>query len=334
MLQPLGISPSAEAVYIALGSQASATSADLIRMTSLAVDEAHAAIAELQQLGLILESGQGNLQALPITEVAKALRVQRLSELELAVAIAESLQSRLAAAAQSQSDDIRVLVGRDAIKPVHREIFQAARNEICVFDKPPYIQARDATEQALDEDAPEWQALRRGVRLRCVYHPGFDSDRLNELALFASHGEDSRTAPVPMKLIIVDSEVAMIPSMRSYLPGHEPIYSVVRHPTLIEALQWLFEGVWDTGVPIMAAAAALPDRDPRRQMLVSLLMTGSTDGAIANNLGINVRSVRRWIAELMEEMGVDTRLQLGAALVRAEHYRSRVYENRTETARA
>ena len=47
-------------------------------------------------------------------------------------------------------------------------------------------------------------------------------------------------------------------------------------------------------------------------------MAGSTDSAIANNLGINVRSVRRWISDLMDQLGVATRLQLGAALVRAE----------------
>jgi DNA-binding NarL/FixJ family response regulator len=63
------------------------------------------------------------------------------------------------------------------------------------------------------------------------------------------------------------------------------------------------------------------DNDPRRQMLVSLLMTGSTDSAIANTLNINVRSVRRWISELMDELGVTTRLQLGAALVRSEGVR-------------
>ncbi len=59
-------------------------------------------------------------------------------------------------------------------------------------------------------------------------------------------------------------------------------------------------------------------------MLISLLMTGSTDSAIANQLGINVRSVRRWIAELMDELDVTTRLQLGAALVRADVLRGGV----------
>jgi hypothetical protein len=56
-------------------------------------------------------------------------------------------------------------------------------------------------------------------------------------------------------------------------------------------------------------------------MLISLLMTGSTDSAIANTLNINVRSVRRWISELMDELGVTTRLQLGAALVRSDGIR-------------
>jgi hypothetical protein len=51
-------------------------------------------------------------------------------------------------------------------------------------------------------------------------------------------------------------------------------------------------------------------------------MAGSTDTAIAGQLGINVRSVRRWISDLMDQLGVATRLQLGAALVRAELLRT------------
>ena len=57
------------------------------------------------------------------------------------------------------------------------------------------------------------------MSVRAVYHPGFDADRLSELALFAARGEQSRTAPVPMKLLLIDQQVALIPSMRSYAPG-------------------------------------------------------------------------------------------------------------------
>ena len=58
---------------------------------------------------------------------------------------------------------------------------QRAQKEICNFDKPPYVQARPNATGTLHDDAPEWQALERGLSLRCIYHPGFDADRLAEL---------------------------------------------------------------------------------------------------------------------------------------------------------
>jgi sugar-specific transcriptional regulator TrmB/DNA-binding CsgD family transcriptional regulator len=321
MLQPLGISAEAEAVYVALSPLGSATVDELATYTDRPPADVGRHLEELRRLGLATELSGGLWRTLPLPEVAKALRAQRLSELEMASVAAESLHSHLLAASQSKSDtSIQIVVGREAILALNRELCAAAQKEICMFDKPPYVEDRDATEESLREDAPEWQALERGARLRTIYHPGFDAHRLKELALFATKGEESRTAPVPMKLVLVDAELAIIPSMRSYLPGHELRMSVVRHPLLVEALQWQFEAVWDTAVPIVASTYT--ETDPRRQMLMSLLMTGSTDQAIASNLGINVRSVRRWIAELMDELGVSTRLQLGAAMVRAEYIRT------------
>lgn len=323
MLQPLGISAEAEAVYLVLAPLGRATSKDLSELTSTPLPELERRLDELRMLGLATELSGELWRTLPLPDVVNALKAQRLSELEMASLAAESLHGHLLAATQSQSDDIRIVVGREAIVASNRELCNRAQKEICMFDKPPYAEERDATEEILEEGAPEWQALDRGTRLRCIYHPGFDADRLKELTLFAAKGEQSRTAPVPMKLVIVDAQVALIPSMRSYLPGHELQMSIVRHPLLVEALQWQFEAVWDTAVPI--AASTSTENDPRRQMLMSLLMTGSTDQAIASNLGINVRSVRRWISGLMDELGVTTRLQLGAAMVRAEYVRTRAY---------
>ena len=326
MLQPLGVSAEAEAVYVALAPLGAATTTHLMGLTHRngGVDES---LVELRRLGLAAELSPGLWQALPLPEVVKALRAQRLSEVEMATASAEALHSHIVASSRSQTDELRIIIGREAMLAANREICASAQKEICMFDKPPYAEDHAGSVEAISEESSEWQALERGAGLRCVYHPGFDSERLKELALFAEKGEDSRTGPVPMKLIIVDAQIAMIPSMRSYEPGHELMMSVVQHPTLVEALQWLFEAVWDTAVPI--AAAAMSDSDPRRQMLVSLLMAGSTDSAIASNLGVNVRSVRRWISELMDQLGVATRLQLGAALVRAEFLGSQSTANTT-----
>lgn len=320
MLQPLGISAEAEAVYVVLAPIGNTSLDALVELVALPRQQVEGCLDELRMLGLATELSRGTWRTLPLPEAVKALRAQRLSEVEMASVAAESLHSHLLAASQSQTDDVRIIVGRDAIVAANRELCALAQKEICVFDRPPYAEERSPTEEALAEEAPEWQALERGATLRCVYHPGFDADRLKELTLYTSKGEQSRTAPVPMKLVIVDSELAIIPNVRSYLPGHELRMSVVRNALLVEAFQWLFDAVWDTAVPIVASTFL--EIDPRRQMLMSLLMTGSTDQAIATNLGINVRSVRRWISELMDELGVTTRLQLGAAMVRAEYVRT------------
>lgn len=314
MLESLGVSTAAEALYLVLAPLERASTAELAEMGTSTEEAASALLSELQAIGLVRQSGRDEWQPLPMVDAVNALRTRRVAELDMAVAAAESMFNRIMAAARyGVDDDVTVLVGTEAIVPVRDSICNNAKREICFFDKPPYVDSRQAaTVESLSASSPEWQALERGVELRCIYHPGFDADRLSELSLFAARGEKSRTAQVPMKLLLADSEVALIPSMRSYEPGQQLRASVVRHPQLVEALVWLFEAVWEQSVPIMTSAF----NDPRRQMLISLLMTGSTDSAIATQLGINVRSVRRWIAELMDELSVATRLQLGAALVR------------------
>lgn len=322
MLESLGVSPTAEALYLILAPLDSASVSDLTELAKSDRSRILGTLSELQEHGMARPVGGEQWQSLPLLSAVGVLRMRRIAEVDAATAAAETLQNRLLTTGQDRSDsDVSILVGRDAILSARRELCDNAIRDICAFDKPPYVQARPSTTpEELSRDAPEWQALERGVNLRCVYHPGFDEDRLTELALFASKGEKSRTAPVPMKLLLVDKATALIPSMRSYDPGQELRASVVSHPLLVEALQWLFEAVWDVSVPIVTTTN-MAETDPRRQMLISLMMTGSTDSAIATQLGINVRSVRRWIAELMDELGVTTRLQLGAALVRADNVR-------------
>ena len=161
MLQALGISAQAEAVYVALGPLPSASVVDLARLTSLTPETVVDTLEELRKLGLATDSSRGNWRALPLLDVINQLKAQRLSEIELASVAAESLESHLLAAGANQADDIKTLVGRQTIVAAHRELMDSARREICFFDKPPYAQARSTiTEEALSIE-PEWQALER-----------------------------------------------------------------------------------------------------------------------------------------------------------------------------
>jgi DNA-binding CsgD family transcriptional regulator len=320
LLEPLGVPADAEALYIVLVSHDDSTADDLAGRTNQPGHDVAVQLDILADLGMAVAVGEGRWRALPIGDVVKGLQTLREAEIEAAVIAADTLQNQLLAASRSSEDEVQVFVGQTSWAEYVR-LCDETTTEICLFDKPPYVGPTSLlSPEELRESSGEWRALERGVSQRSVYHPGFDPDRLKEMALFATVGEKSRTAAVPMKLVLFDAKIACIPSMPSYLPGHERRATFVRHPLIVESLVWLFNAVWDTAIPITAGSYL--NGDPRRQMLISLMMSGSTDDAIANQLGINVRSVRRWIAELMDELGVTTRLQLGAALVRADSIRS------------
>ena len=273
-------------------------------------------LASLHDRGLALREVGGWWQAVPLPDALRALRAKRMAELDSLVASADAAQTRLLAMSDDGGHGLRSVIGRDAVQSAMNDISGRARFEICGFDKPPYVTTRPPTREWLESNSAEFQALLRGVRIRSVYHPGFDENRLSEMALFHEVGERARTGDVPMKLVLVDATVALIPAPASYAPDQETRATLVQHPIMVEALQSLFDAIWHRSLPIDTTAEGVHG-SPRRDLLVSLLMSGTTDVAIANQLGVTERSVRRWIAGLMEDLDVQTRLQLGAALARS-----------------
>ena len=320
MLEPLGVDRASEALYLVLAPVGTASVDDLAERTGAQPDQVIGQLTRLSDLGLAVPTGTGVWQAVPLPNAVKSLATRRRSEVEAAVASAETLHSQILASRQSDHDDVRTLVGRDSINTMLSDVCGNAQHEIIAFDKPPYVNTRAATRDWLHEHSPEWQALERGVNIRAVYQPGFDGERLKEFRLFAEVGERARIGHVPMKLLVVDSLTAIIPSMKSFTPGHEFRATVIRHSMLVEALVWLFEAAWDRSVSLTAMDVG-GGINPKRDQLISYLMAGSSDIEIAKEFSVNERTVRRWVAELMDELEVGTRLQLGAALTRSDDLR-------------
>lgn len=88
-------------------------------------------------------------------------------------------------------------------------------------------------------------------------------------------------------------------------------YLLIRLPTLISLVTVLFDSMW-------RRAEAVHDGDTAEQDLkvLELLALGFKDEAIARHLGLGLRTLRRRIAAMMTEHGVDTRFQLGLAVSR------------------
>ncbi|NBE81543.1 helix-turn-helix transcriptional regulator [Micromonospora rubida] len=205
---------------------------------------------------------------------------------------------------------VELIHGPDAVFQASEELIRGIRNEARVFDAPPY--ARDP----LECNPTELEQLRRGVRWRAIYDrqavavPG----RLAHLSHAIAAGEQARITTVPMKLLLGDQPLAMVPLRLQ--PVDIACTLLVRDSTLLSALSALFETYWERAVPFDVGIGdkPLPNEDgpsgPERA-LMSLLMAGLTDQATADHLGWHLRTVRRHLSALLRRLDAATRFQAG-----------------------
>ena len=86
----------------------------------------------------------------------------------------------------------------------------------------------------------------------------------------------------------------------------------------VSALTCWFDSLWDRALPVpgLEADSVGGVRADERRMLLDQLAAGAKDEQIARLLGISLRTVRRRIAELLDEVGAASRFQAGAEAVR------------------
>jgi DNA-binding CsgD family transcriptional regulator len=132
---------------------------------------------------------------------------------------------------------------------------------------------------------------------------------------FAGTGEECRVLdPAPIRLIVADDLALVL--LTATGTGAAVL---VRAPVVVAALSDYFDLLWDRATPVGGPAMASNGARPlprSERVLLGMLMAGLTDAAIARNLGISARTVRRQVAALEERAGVSTRFALGAAAVR------------------
>jgi DNA-binding CsgD family transcriptional regulator len=191
-----------------------------------------------------------------------------------------------------------------------------AREEICCLDKPPYLDAPGTA-------ATDLELLARGVACRTIYerasveHPG----GLDEVEQLLGAGQQARVLPsIPMKLYLIDRRHAVLPLQRE--PASAESAVVVHAPALLAALSTLFEGLWQRALPMQmptdpVAAGRRAAIDEHR--LITLLLSGLTDEAIARQLTLGYRTVQRHIAALMTKLGAHTRFQAGVQAALNHH---------------
>jgi hypothetical protein len=156
-------------------------------------------------------------------------------------------------------------------------------------------------------------AIREGKRVRAIYPARAMSEAPQMLRTRAEIGEEVRVVPTVLtRLVIVGPRRAIVPEPLGV--GSER-RAVVRQPAIVGMFQAYFDELWDTASRIDTRGVRLSGHDQRR-LLLAELADGVKDEQIARNLDVSLRTVRRRVASLMTELGVDTRFQAGVEAVR------------------
>ncbi len=204
----------------------------------------------------------------------------------------------------SAQSSVQLVTGADLVRAQADRLLAGASIDVCI--------ASPSTSSALD-------ALATSVHIRAI-HPRSALTRVDDrrrIARLLNGGHHARTVErLPVDMLVVDRSVALLPVHGESLDGAVTAAVLVWPGGLHDTLLAAFERTW-------AAAAALrvhggdiaedsedgvPTPDDLR--LLELLLNGLTDQAIAGRLGVGERTVQRRVRDLIDLVGVQTRIQL------------------------
>ena len=149
-----------------------------------------------------------------------------------------------------------------------------------------------------------------GLRMTSVY----DADGTSAEARLLLAGETLGTyllsvAPVQMK--IVDRHQVLL---QGPLVDDRPTVMAVRSPACVDAAWRYWDAVLAAGFEVGESVAGPPQLSRRQRQVAALLATGAGDDAIAQSLGVSVRTVRSDIAAMLDVLGAQTRFAAGTRL--------------------
>ncbi|MBT2389040.1 TrmB family transcriptional regulator [Streptomyces sp. ISL-1] len=323
MLEAAGLTAVEETVYRLLITTASATADEIASQTGLAPGEAEGILATLATQGLASPTDRQPRQFTAASpDVALLPRLQRNADAldQARAAVTDLLESyRSTRRRQDAGQLIEVITGAGALRQHLRQLQDNARHEMLWFCKAQYVAMPSGSNGA------EYEALARGVRYRVLYERAFfdDDGAVDNVVRGVRAGEVARSVPhLPLRLAVADRAMAICPLVPGgpYGSPSEPTAALLRDSNLLEALTALFERYWEDAVPLhvsdsgtVDAAGDADDTDPLGETdrrLLSLLVAGVADKAIASQMGLSRRTVQRHIQHMMTLAGAATRMQL------------------------
>ncbi len=304
VLGELGLAGPPTDVYVALVANGAQVPDDLSSLTGHAPDVVGQAVAVLQDLGLVATE-HGRLHAVTPGTPLQLLARDLTRKASIAQTAAHEL-GQLWSLHQGRADYIEIMPTMAAARSIQTRILAEASSQVRALSIGSSRTPRMAEGLA--------STLTRGVTVRAIYGASVlaNPDALDVVQQCIAMGEHSRVFPnVPMNLLICDDRIALIVVR---VESDRRADGVVIHESdLLTTVAGVFEAFWRLAVPVSLSTSAIHlDKDnPETQRLLSNLAAGLTDAAIASDLDVSERTVRRRISQLQELLGAQTRFQLG-----------------------
>lgn len=319
MLEPLGVDEATFAVYHALLSHPDSTPEQIAALVNVSVTEVHELMDTLRKLDLLVPTwtNPGAEHAVHprvgLTGLAERRRSELnrlLGELREAEASAEVVAEQYNELLTSRSSgDVEVLKGRANASRRIEELGLKARETFWGL-VPTHI---DDSLHPI-EQSPDLPLIERGLKMRTVYLQSMTASRQAMEYAAAMHrlGCEVRATPtLPMRLLILDQEIAIMP-----MDPENPTAGALIHrsPAVVAVALALFDSYWSRATELFD-----PDeRDdtpltPHEAEVLRLLAGGAKDEQVARLLGISLRTARRITANLSERLDAASRFELGVA---------------------
>jgi predicted DNA-binding transcriptional regulator len=317
-LTALGLSAQEERAYQQVLPLSGGKLSDVATVMGVTAKQLPERLAPLVERGLLDLDG-GRLSVLPVPALITHLIAEqadvagrthdRLSELARAIPF---LVASVARPGPGQMDELGSLdgelsAGGNALQLL-TDLIESSKGDLLWWRPDAWLLPRESAISVV-----VGRAVASGRRSRAIYPLRALHEAPEVLQARARQGEQVRVIDeMPTRMLVIGGTHAILPEPLGY--ADEPRI-LVRQPAIVGALTLLFERYWEQ-------ATALPDLDTRRprvdvrRSLLRQLAAGAKDEHIARNLGLSLRTVRRRVADLMIELGADTRFQAGVEAAR------------------
>ncbi|WP_035905608.1 helix-turn-helix transcriptional regulator [Knoellia subterranea] len=316
-LEPLGLGPREDRVYLRLVDLGSADAGSIARDLGLTPDEVRDSLRVLTERGLTHQDGlrSQRYRALSPQLALPELIRRRRADLVRLQTEADQLAQDVGSALTGGGAAVVPLVGAAAVHDMCARIQRGAEREVLMVDAPPYFDC------GVQPNPSEFAALASGVSYRVVYHSEAVVAEVEREAMrgYIAAGEDARVnAQAWPKMLVVDGSIAVIPESSTHPDPERRL--LITSSSIVDLLVLQFESLWERSTPVEAAGRLEPQPDAdhiseRDRELLMLMAGGLKDRAIARSLGVTERTVSRRIQELMRRLDADTRFRAGIRAV-------------------